>query len=58
MLARGREVLLFSQCRPADSFFQPQLFEPDEIAQSMKQLRRELTDDWTAIDAFGNDPVP
>ena len=57
-MARGREILLFSQARPADSFFQSQLFEPDEIAQSMKELRRELTDDWTAIDAFGNDPVP
>ena len=57
-MARGREILLFSQTRPADSFFQSQLFEPDEIAQSMKELRRDLTDDWTAIDAFGNDPVP
>jgi len=57
-MARGREVLLFSQTRPADSFFQSQLLEPDELAQSMKQLRRDLTDDWTAIDAFGNDPVP
>jgi 3-oxoacyl-[acyl-carrier protein] reductase len=57
-MARGREILLFSQARPAESFFQSQLFEPDEIAQSMKEIRRELTDDWTAIDAFGNDPVP
>lgn len=57
-MARGREILLFSQSRPADSFFQSQLFEPEEIAQSMKELRRDLTDDWTAIDAFGNDPVP
>jgi NAD(P)-dependent dehydrogenase (short-subunit alcohol dehydrogenase family) len=57
-MARGREILLFSQARPADSFFQSQLFEPDEIAQSMKEIRRDLTDDWTAIDAFGNDPVP
>ncbi len=57
-MARGREILLFSQARPANSFFQSQLFEPDEIAQSMKEIRRDLTDDWTAIDAFGNDPVP
>ena len=57
-MARGREILLFSQARPAESFFQSQLFEPDEIAQSMKEIRRELTDDWTALDAFGNDPVP
>ena len=57
-MARGREILLFSQARPAESFFQSQLFEPDEIAQSMKEIRRDLTDDWTAIDAFGNDPVP
>ena len=57
-LARGREILLFSQARPAGSFFQSQLLEPDEIAQSMKELRRDLTDDWTAPDAFGNDPVP
>jgi 3-oxoacyl-[acyl-carrier protein] reductase len=57
-MARGREILLFSQARPTNSFFQSQLFEPDEIAQSMKELRRDLTDDWTAIDAFGNDPVP
>lgn len=57
-MARGREILLFSQARPANSFFQSQLFEPDEIAQSMKEMRRDLTDDWTAIDAFGNDPVP
>jgi NAD(P)-dependent dehydrogenase (short-subunit alcohol dehydrogenase family) len=57
-MARGREILLFSQARPADSFFQSQLFEPDELAQSLKQIRRDLTDDWTAIDAFGNDPVP
>ncbi len=57
-MARGREILIFSQARPADSFFQSQLFEPDELAQSMRAIRRELTDDWTAIDAFGNDPVP
>lgn len=57
-MARGREILLFSQARPADSFFQSQLLEPEELAQSMKELRRDLTDDWTAIDAFGNDPVP
>jgi hypothetical protein len=57
-MGRGREILLFSQARPAESFFQSQLFEPDELAQSMKEIRRELTDDWTAIDAFGNDPVP
>ena len=57
-MARGREILLFSQARPANSFFQSQLLEPDELAQSMKELRRDLTDDWTAIDAFGNDPVP
>ncbi|MBA3478110.1 MAG: SDR family oxidoreductase, partial [Lautropia sp.] len=57
-MARGREILLFSQARPADSFFQSQLLEPEELAQSMKEMRRELTDDWTAIDAFGNDPVP
>jgi 3-oxoacyl-[acyl-carrier protein] reductase len=57
-MARGREILLFSQARPTNSFFQSQLFEPDEIAQSMKEMRRDLTDDWTAIDAFGNDPVP
>lgn len=57
-MARGREILLFSQARPANSFFQSQLFEPDEIAQSMREIRRDLTDDWTAIDAFGNDPVP
>lgn len=57
-MARGREILLFSQCRPTDSFFQPQLFEPDQVAQSMRNLRRDLTDDWTAIDAFSNDPVP
>lgn len=57
-LARGREILLFSQGRPAGSFFQSQLLEPDELAQSMKELRRDLTDDWTAPDAFGNDPVP
>jgi 3-oxoacyl-[acyl-carrier protein] reductase len=57
-MARGREILLFSQARPANSFFQSQLLEPDEMAQSMKEMRRDLTDDWTAIDAFGNDPVP
>ncbi|MGE0802738.1 MAG: SDR family NAD(P)-dependent oxidoreductase [Lautropia sp.] len=57
-MARGREILLFSQARPADSFFQSQLLEPDELAQSIKEIRRDLTDDWTAIDAFGNDPVP
>ena len=57
-MARGREILLFSQARPAGSFFQSQLLEPDELAQSMKELRRDLTDDWTAPDAFGNDPVP
>ena len=57
-MARGREILLFSQARPADSFFQSQLLEPEELAQSIKEIRRDLTDDWTAIDAFGNDPVP
>jgi NAD(P)-dependent dehydrogenase (short-subunit alcohol dehydrogenase family) len=57
-MARGREILLFSQARPAESFFQSQLLEPDELAQSMKEIRRELTDDWTVPDAFGNDPVP
>ncbi|MET0508599.1 MAG: SDR family oxidoreductase [Burkholderiaceae bacterium] len=57
-MARGREILLFSQSRPAESFFQSQLLEPDELAQSMKEIRRELTDDWTVPDAFGNDPVP
>ena len=57
-MARGRDVLLFSQARPAGSFFQSQLLEPHELAQSMKELRRELTDDWTPPDAFGNDPVP
>ena len=57
-MARGREILLFSQARPAGSFFQSQLLEPDELAQSMKDLRRELTDDWTVPDAFGNDPIP
>lgn len=57
-MARGREILLFSQARPAESFFQPQLLEPDELAQSMRTIRRELTDDWTAPDAFGNDPIP
>ncbi len=57
-MARGREILLFSQARPAESFFQSQLLEPDELAQSMKEIRRELTDDWTVPDAFGNDPIP
>lgn len=57
-MARGREILLFSQARPAGSFFQSQLLEPDELAQSMKEWRRELTDDWTVPDAFGNDPIP
>jgi NAD(P)-dependent dehydrogenase (short-subunit alcohol dehydrogenase family) len=57
-MARGREILLFSQARPANSFFQSQLLEPEELAQSIKEIRRDLTDDWTAIDAFGNDPVP
>ena len=25
---------------------------------NIEELRRELTDDWTPPDAFGNDPVP
>lgn len=58
VMVRGREVILFSQARPTASFFQPQLFEPEEMAQAMASVRRDLTDDWTAIDAFGNDPVP
>lgn len=57
-MARGREVLLFSQARPANSFFQSQILEPDELAQSMKELRRDLADDWSVFDAFGNDPIP
>lgn len=57
-MARGREIILFSQGRPENSFFQSQLLEPDELAQSMKAMRRDLTDDWTVLDAFGNDPVP
>lgn len=57
-MARGREVLLFSQTRPANSFFQSQILEPDELAQSMKEMRRDLTDDWTVFDAFGTDPIP
>ncbi|MGE0314901.1 MAG: SDR family NAD(P)-dependent oxidoreductase [Lautropia sp.] len=57
-MARGREVMVFSQGRPANSFFQSQILEPDELAQSMKALRRDLADDWSVFDAFGNDPIP
>ncbi len=57
-MARGREVMVFSQGRPANSFFQSQILEPDELAQSMTALRRDLADDWAVFDAFGNDPIP
>jgi NAD(P)-dependent dehydrogenase (short-subunit alcohol dehydrogenase family) len=54
---RGREVIAWSQARPAGSCFQPRAFDADEFAQALGAVRRDfcaLDDD---VDAFGDPPI-
>ena len=54
---RGREVFVFSQSRPSATFFQPRLFDADEFAAGVGELRRDFTDLGSDLDAFNIDPV-
>lgn len=56
--ARGRELFLFSQARPAVRLLQPQGgFDLTALAQQMKTLRPRLVDLITDLEAFSGDPV-
>ncbi|MFO0460925.1 MAG: SDR family NAD(P)-dependent oxidoreductase [Burkholderiales bacterium] len=54
---RGREVLAWSQARPAGSCFQPRAFDPDEFAQAMRELRPDFAGLADDVETFGDDPV-
>jgi NAD(P)-dependent dehydrogenase (short-subunit alcohol dehydrogenase family) len=56
--ARGRELFLFSQPRPAMRLLQPQGgFELSALAAQMETLQPHLTDLITDLEAFSGDPV-
>jgi NAD(P)-dependent dehydrogenase (short-subunit alcohol dehydrogenase family) len=54
---RGREVLAWSQARPAGSCFPPRAFDPDEFAQAMRELRPDFSGLADDVEVFGDDPV-
>ncbi len=54
---RGREVLAWTQARPAGSCFQPRAFDADEFAQALRELRSDFADLADDVEVFGDDPV-
>jgi NAD(P)-dependent dehydrogenase (short-subunit alcohol dehydrogenase family) len=56
--ARGRELFLFSQARPAMCLLQPQGgFDLSALGAQMKTLQPHLADLITDLEAFSGDPV-
>jgi hypothetical protein len=56
--ARGRELFLFSQPRPAVRLLQPQGgFELSKLSQEMKMLEPSFTHLVTDLEAFSGDPI-
>jgi NAD(P)-dependent dehydrogenase (short-subunit alcohol dehydrogenase family) len=56
--ARGRELFLFSQPRPASRILQPQGgFELSRLSEQMKTLQPHFADLVTDLEAFSGDPI-
>jgi NAD(P)-dependent dehydrogenase (short-subunit alcohol dehydrogenase family) len=56
--ARGRELLVFSQARPAERVLQPPGgFELSKLGEEMKRLQPQFAELVTDLEAFSSDPI-